>query len=235
MGRMTKRGKKVAELVDTTRVYTVEQALDTLKKCPPVKFDESVEVSMKLGIDPRKSDQSVRGTVTLPSGTGKKTVVVVLARGDKLTEAKSAGADFAGNDDLVTKIAAGWTDFDVLVVTPDMMRDVGKLGKILGPRGLMPTPKAGTVTTEVGRAISEVKKGKIEFKSDKSGAVNCAVGKVSFTVNQLEDNVRSLLSAVFRVKPQTAKGVYLQSVYLASTMGPGMKIDAREFETTAKR
>lgn len=235
MGRMTKRGKKVAELVDSTRVYTVEQALDTLKKCPPVKFDESVEVSLKLGIDPKKSDQSVRGTVSLPSGTGKKTVVVVLARGDKLTEAQSAGADFSGNDDLVAKIAAGWTDFDVLIVTPDMMRDVGKLGKVLGPRGLMPTPKAGTVTTEVGKAISEVKQGKIEFKSDKSGSVNCAVGKVSFTVNQLVDNVRSLLSAVFRAKPQTAKGVYLQSVYLASTMGPGMKIDAREFETSAKR
>jgi large subunit ribosomal protein L1 len=232
---MTKRGKKVAELVDSTRVYTVEQALDTLKKCPPVKFDESVDVSLKLGIDPRKSDQAVRGTVSLPSGTGKKTVVVALARADKLSEAKTAGADFAGNDDIVAKIADGWTDFDVLIVTPDMMRDVGKLGKVLGPRGLMPTPKAGTVTTEIGKAIHEVKQGKIEFKSDKEAGVNCAVGKISFTVNQLVDNVRSLLSAVIRMKPQTAKGIYLQSVYMSTTMGPGIKVDVREFETTAKR
>lgn len=235
MGRMTKRGKKIATMVESNRSYTVEQALDTLKKCPPVKFDESVEVSLKLGIDPRKSDQGVRGTVTLPSGTGKKTVVVALARADKMAEAKAAGADFAGNDDLVAKIAEGWTDFDVLVVTPDMMRDVGKLGKVLGPRGLMPTPKAGTVTTEIGKAIREVKQGKIEFKSDKAAGVNCAVGKISFTIDQLVDNVRSLLSAVIRVKPQTAKGVYLQSVYLSTTMGPGMKVDVKEFETTAKR
>ncbi len=235
MSRMTKRGKKIAELVDRTRTYSVEQALDTLKKCPPVKFDESVEVSLKLGIDPRKSDQSVRGTVSLPSGTGKKTIVVALARADKLSEAKQAGADFAGNDDLVAKIAGGWTDFDVLIVTPDLMRDVGKLGKVLGPRGLMPTPKAGTVTTEIGKAIRDVKQGKIEFKSDKEGGLNCAVGKVSFTLNQLVDNIRSLLSAVQRVKPQTAKGIYLQSMYLSTTMGPGMKVDAREFETTAKR
>ena len=232
---MTKRGKIVAELVDTTRVYTLEQAVGLLKQCPPLKFDESVDVSLKLGIDSRKSDQNVRGTVSLPSGTGKKTVVVVLARGDKLTEAQEAGADISGNDDLVAKIAGGWTDFDVLVVTPDMMREVGKLGKVLGPRGLMPTPKAGTVTTEIGKAVQEVKQGKIEFKSDKAGLVNCAIGKLSFTVQQLMDNIRSLLGAVMRTKPQTAKGEYLQSVYLSSTMGPGVKVDLREFKTTTKR
>jgi large subunit ribosomal protein L1 len=232
---MTKRGKKVAGLVDSARAYTVEQAVDVLKQCPPVKFDESVDVSLKLGIDSRKSDQNVRGTVSLPSGTGKKTVVVALARGGKLAEAQAADADFAGNDDIVAKIAGGWTDFDVLVVTPDMMREVGKLGKILGPRGLMPTPKAGTVTTEVGKAIREVKQGKIEFKSDKAGSVNCAIGKLSFTAEQLLDNVRSLLSAVQRSKPQTAKGDYLQSLYLSSTMGPGVKVDVREFKTTTKR
>ena len=235
MGWMSKRSKKVAEMVDSTKAYTVEQAVGELKKCPPLKFDESVDVSLKLGVDPRKSDQNIRGTVSLPSGTGKKMVVVALARGDKLKEAQAAAADHAGNDDIVAKIAAGWTDFDVLVVTPDMMREVGKLGKILGPRGLMPTPKAGTVTTEIGKAIREVKQGKIEFKSDKAGAVNCAVGKLSFTVDQLNDNIRSLLSAVMKAKPQTAKGEFLQTLYLSSTMGPGMKVDVREFKTTAKR
>lgn len=235
MGQMTKKSKKVADMVDTTKVYTVEQALELLKKSPPVKFDESVEVSLKLGVDPRKSDQNIRGTVSLPSGTGKKTVVVALARGEKLSEAQTAGADHSGNDDLVAKIAGGWTDFDVLVVTPDMMREVGKLGKVLGPRGLMPTPKAGTVTTEIGKAIREVKQGKIEFKSDKAGSVNCAVGKISFSVEQLNDNIRSLMSAVTKAKPQTAKGEFLLSLYLATTMGPGLKVDIRDFKTTAKR
>lgn len=235
MGRMTKRNKKVAELVDNTKAYSIEQAVEVLKKCPPLKFDESVDISLQLGVDPRKSDQSIRGTVSLPSGTGKKMVVVALARGDKLSEAQAAGADHAGSDDLVAKIAGGWTDFDVLVVTPDMMREVGKLGKVLGPRGLMPTPKAGTVTTEIGKAIREVKQGKIEFKSDKAGAVNCAVGKLSFTVDQLNENIRSLLSAVTKAKPQTAKGDFVQSLYLSSTMGPGLKVDIREFKTTAKR
>jgi large subunit ribosomal protein L1 len=234
MGCLTKRGKKIASMVDTTKTFSVEQALGSLKECPPVKFDESIDVSLKLGVDSRKSDQNVRGTVSLPSGTGKKMIVVALARGDKLAEAQAAGADFAGNDDLVTQIAGGWTNFDVLVVTPDMMRDVGKLGKVLGPRGLMPTPKTGTVTTEIGKAIKEVKQGKIEFKSDKFGVVNCAVGKISFTVQQLKDNVGSLLSAVVRSRPQSVKGNFIQSVYLSSTMGPGLKVDMREFETTAK-
>lgn len=233
MGRMTKRARAVAPLVEIGKVHTVDEAVAVLKKCPPVKFDQSVEVSLKLGIDPKKSDQNVRGTVSLPSGTGKTKTVLVLARGDKLKEAQAAGADIAGNDDLVEKIAGGWTEFDAVIATPDMMREVGKLGKVLGPRGLMPTPKAGTVTTEIAKAIREIKQGKIEFKSDKLGVVNCAIGKLSFTAEQIGDNFRALLAAVAHAKPATAKGQYLQSGYLSSTMGPGLKLEIREVETTA--
>ena len=233
MGQMTKRARATAPLVDTNKTHTAEQAIDVLKKCPPVKFDQSVDVSLKLGVDPKKSDQNVRGTVSLPSGTGKKLVVLVLARGDKLKEAQTAGADFAGNDDLVEKIAGGWTDFDAVIATPDMMREVGKLGKVLGPRGLMPTPKAGTVTTDIAKAIREIKQGKIEFKSDKFGVVNCAIGKLSFTAAQIVDNLKALLTAVQRAKPATVKGHFLQSGYLSSTMGPGVKLEIHEFETTA--
>lgn len=233
MGRMTKRARATEPLVDTNKEHTVEEAVAVLKVCPPVKFDQSIDVALKLGVDPKKSDQNVRGTVSLPSGTGKKLVVLALARGDKLKEAQVAGADFAGNDELVEKIAGGWTDFDAVIATPDMMREVGKLGKVLGPRGLMPTPKAGTVTTDIAKAIREVKQGKIEFKSDKFGVVNCAIGKLSFTVSQLVDNFRALLGAVQRAKPSTVKGHFLQSGYLSSTMGPGVKLEIHEFETTA--
>jgi large subunit ribosomal protein L1 len=233
MGQKTKRARATAPLVDTNKIYTAEEAVEVLKTCPPVKFDQSVDVSLKLGIDPKKSDQNVRGTVSLPSGTGKKIVVLALARGDKLKEAQTAGADFAGNDDLVEKIAGGWTDFDAVIATPDMMREVGKLGKVLGPRGLMPTPKAGTVTTDIAKAIREIKQGKIEFKADKLGVVNCAIGKLSFTASQIAENFRALLSAVLRAKPATMKGQYLQSGYLSSTMGPGVKLEIHEFETTA--
>ena len=233
MGRMTKRARAVEPLVETGKVHTVGEAVAVLKKCPPVKFDQSIEVSLKLGIDPKKSDQNVRGTVSLPSGTGKTKSVLVLARGDKLKEAQTAGADYAGNDDLVEKIAGGWTDFDAVIATPDMMREVGKLGKVLGPRGLMPTPKAGTVTTDIAKAIREIKGGKIELKSDKLGLVNCAIGKLSFTAEQIEENFRALLTAVTHAKPATAKGQYLQSGYLSSTMGPGLKLEIRETETAA--
>ncbi len=231
---MTKRRREIAKKVDVTKVYSVGEAIETLKTCPPVKFDQSVDVALQLGIDSRKSDQNVRGTVSLPSGTGKKIVILVLAKGDKLKEAQANGADIAGNDDLVEKIAGGWTDFDAVVATPDMMREVGKLGKVLGPRGLMPTPKAGTVTTDIAKAIKEIKSGKIEFKTDKYGVVNCAIGKISFSADQLSDNVKALMSAVLRAKPATVKGQYIQNFYLSSTMGPGLKIDLREFETTAK-
>lgn len=234
MGRMSKRVRAIASSVDRKRVYGLNEAIDVLKGCPPVKFDQSVDIALKLGVDPKKSDQNVRGTVSLPSGTGKKKVVLVLARGDKLKEAQAAGADIVGNDDIVEKIAGGWTDFDAVIATPDMMREVGKLGKVLGPRGLMPTPKAGTVTTDISKAIREIKQGKIEFKSDKFGVVNCPVGRLSFMGPQLIDNLRALIAAVLRAKPATVKGHYLQSGHITSTMGPGLKLDLREFETTAK-
>jgi large subunit ribosomal protein L1 len=230
---MTKRKRAIAPLVDVNKTYTVEEAIGVLQQCPAVKFDQTVELSLKLGVDPKKSDQNVRGTVSLPSGTGKKKIVLALARGDKLREAQTAGADFAGNDDLVEKIAGGWTEFDAVIATPDMMREVGKLGKVLGPRGLMPTPKAGTVTTDIAKAIQEIKGGKIEFKSDKFGVVNCGIGKLSFTVSQLAENFKALIAAIGHSKPTTAKGHFLQSGYLSSTMGPGMRVEISEVETTA--
>jgi large subunit ribosomal protein L1 len=225
MANKSKRFKEIVKLVDVEKTYNLESAFEVLKKCPPVKFDQSVEISLKTGIDIRKSDQQVRGTVSLPNGTGKNVVIVVIARGDKVKEALDAGADFAGGDDLLEKIKGGWTDFGALISTPDMMREVGKLGKVLGPRGLMPTPKAGTVTADVGRAVTEAKAGKIEFKSDKHGVVNALVGKLSFSSDKLKENVIALLSAIVRAKPPTAKGHYLKSLSLASTMGPGLKID----------
>jgi large subunit ribosomal protein L1 len=234
MSRLSKRTREIATKVDKNKVYTLEDAIALLKACPPVKFDQSVEVAFKLGIDSRKSDQGVRGTVSLPSGTGKKILVLVLAKGDKLKEALSAGADFAGNDDLIEKISSGWTDFDVVIATPDMMREVGKLGKVLGPRGLMPTPKAGTVTTEVAKAVQEVRGGKIEFKSDRYGIVNCAVGKLSFEIQNIITNIRALILALQRVRPATVKGHFFETVYLSSTMGPGIKIDPREIEIATK-
>ncbi len=190
-----------------------------------MKFDQSVEISLKTGVDTRKSDQQVRGTVSLPNGTGKRIVLVVFARGDKVKEALDAGADFAGNEELFEKVKEGWTDFNAVIATPDMMRDVGKLGKVLGPRGLMPTPKAGTVTSDVGKAIAEVKAGKVEFKSDKNGVVNGLVGKLSFQKDKLVENITTFLAAVSRSKPATAKGHFLKSLALSSTMGPGIKID----------
>jgi len=216
--------------VVANKSYTLLEAIDTLKACPPVKFDQSVDIAVKLGIDSKKSDQNVRGTVPLPSGTGKKMTVVVLARGDKVNEATQSGADFVGNDDLIEKITAGWTDFDALIATPDMMREVGKLGKVLGPRGLMPTPKAGTVTTDVAKAVKEIRAGKIEFKTDSYGVVNCAVGKLSFAHPSLIDNIRALITALHRAKPSTARGQYFESLYLSSTMGPGLRIDLSEIE-----
>lgn len=225
MGKRSKRMKEIDKLVDANKVYKLEEAIDLIKKCPVTKFDQSLNMALKIGTDPKKSDQQVRGTVTLPHGTGKKTVVVVIAKGDKAKEALDAGADYAGADEYLEKIKDGWTDFDVLVATPDMMRELGKLGKVLGPRGLMPTPKAGTVTTDVAKAVKESKGGKIEFKVDKTGNVNNAVGKISFNAGHLAQNVQALLNAVSKVRPPSAKGVFLRSLYLSSTMGPGLKID----------
>jgi len=225
MVHQSKRFREIAKLVDVEKTYTLGEAIELLKKCPPVKFDQSVELSLLTGVDAQKSDQQVRGTVSLPNGTGKRMILVVFAKGDKIKEALDAGADYAGNEELFEKIKSGWTDFNGVIATPDMMRDVGKLGKILGPRGLMPTPKTGTVTADVAKAIAEVKAGKIEFKSDKHGVINGIIGKLSFQKEKLLENAVMLLVAILRSKPATAKGHFLKSLSLSSTMGPGLKID----------
>lgn len=230
MGRQSKRTREIAKSVDTNKVYTVQEAIEILKKCPPVKFNQSVEISLKVGVDPRRSDQLVRGTVTLPNGTGKTLRILVFAQGEKVSEALEAGADYAGNEELFEKVSSGWTDFDAVVATPDMMRHVGKLGKVLGPRGLMPTPKAGTVTTDVAKAISELKSGKIEFKLDRHGVINNIVGKLSFDVDKIVENIKDFLHAIIKAKPAAAKGQYLRSLSISSTMGPGLKIDLRQAE-----
>lgn len=228
MGRPSKRLREIAKIVDTSKGYSFDEAIDILKKCPPVKFEQSVEISLKLGIDPRRSDQHVRGTVSLPNGTGKTMKILVFAKGDKVKEALDAGADYAGNEELFQKVNDGWTDYDAVVATPDMMRDVGKLGKVLGPRGLMPTPKAGTVTTDIAKAIQDLKGGKIEFKVDRHGVINSLVGKLHFEAKKLVENVKYLLQAIQRAKPASAKGNFLESLVISSTMGPGIKIDLRE-------
>lgn len=228
MGRKSKRIREIASKIDLQKSYSLEEAVAILKECPPVKFDQTVEISLKMGVDPRKSDQQVRGTVSLPNGTGKTLRVLVFARGDKVQEALQAGAEHAGNDDLLKKVADGWTDFDAVVATPDMMREVGKLGKVLGPRGLMPTPKAGTVTQDVVSAVKELQAGKVEFKVDRLGVINNLVGKISFEMPLLVENIRALLNAIIRAKPASAKGQYMQSLYISSTMGPGLKIASTE-------
>ncbi|PIS01568.1 MAG: 50S ribosomal protein L1 [Chlamydiae bacterium CG10_big_fil_rev_8_21_14_0_10_35_9] len=227
MAKETKRQKEITKCIDEEKkLYTLQEAVEVLKKCPPVKFDQSVEISLKMGVDPKKSDQQVRGTVSLPKGTGKELKVLVFCKGDKVKEALDAGADFAGNEEILQKVTSGWTGFDAVVSTPDMMREVGKLGKVLGPRGLMPSPKAGTVTNDVAKAVSELKAGKVEFKVDKSAVINNLVGKLSFSIEDLLENIKAILSAILRAKPASAKGAYIQSFYLSSTMGPGLKIDA---------
>lgn len=232
MGRPSKRTREIAKSLDVQKTYSVKEAIDILKKAPPVKFDQTVEVALKLGVDPRRSDQNVRGTVSLPNGTGKTMKILVFAKGDKVKEALAAGADYAGHDELFEKVNGGWTDFDAVIATPDMMRDVGKLGKVLGPRGLMPTPKAGTVTTDIAKAVQELKGGKIEFKLDRHGVINNGVGKVSFDAEKLAQNIQVYLTAIQRAKPASAKGHYLKSLVLSSTMGPGLKIDLREMDLT---
>jgi large subunit ribosomal protein L1 len=225
MVKRSKRMRKIDELVDRNKVYKLEEAVEVLKKLPPVKFDQSVNIALKIGIDPKKSDQQVRGTVSLPHGTGQNVILVVIAKGDKAKEAQEAGADYVGADDILEKIKGGWTDFSALIATPDMMRELGKLGKVLGPRGLMPTPKAGTVTTDVAKAVKEAKAGKIEFKVDKTGNINNAVGKMSFKADNLVENLKAILTAISKVKPASSKGVFLRSLYLSTTMGAGLKVD----------
>lgn len=230
MGRPSKRNREIAKAYDSTKSYLLKDAIDILQKCPAVKFDQSVDISLRMGVDPRRSDQSVRGTVSLPNGTGKTIRIVVFTRGDKVKEALAAGADFAGNEELLEKVAGGWTDFDAVIATPDMMREVGKLGKVLGPRGLMPTPKAGTVTTDVVKAIDEVRAGRIEFKLDRLGVINNGVGKLSFAVEKILENIRAYVAAVLKAKPASARGNYIKSIRLTSTMGPGVKVDLRDME-----
>ncbi len=228
MAYKTKRTKEVAKLHDTEKTYDLLEAVELLQKCPPTKFDQTLEISMHLGVDPRKADQMVRGTMTLPHGTGQKNTVLVIAKGDSLKAAEEAGADYVGHEEYLKKIKDGWLDFDTLVVTPDMMREIGKLGKILGPRGLMPTPKAGTVTTDVAKAIKDIKAGKVEYKVDKNSVINNAVGKLSFNPKQLLENIKQLIQSIIRAKPSSSKGTYVKSFTLSSTMGPGCKINLRE-------
>lgn len=233
MTKQSKRIKAIGKKIDQERRYNLDDALVLLKECPEVKFDQSVDIALKMGVDPRKSDQNVRGTVTLPSGTGKTIIVVVFAKGPKIQEALDAGADHAGDTELFEKVKAGWTDFDSVVATPDMMREVGKLGKVLGPRGLMPSPKAGTVTNDIAKAVQDLKGGKIEFKLDRHGVINTGVGKISFTKEQLGENIKALLLAIKQAKPPSAKGHYFSSLVLSSTMGPGLKIDIRDITEAA--
>jgi large subunit ribosomal protein L1 len=230
MGRSSKRVREIAKTLDVAKAYSLKEAIDILKKWPPVKFDQSVEISLRMGVDPKRTDQHVRGTVQLPNGTGKTIVVLVFAKGDKVKEALNAGADYAGYEELYEKVSGGWTAFDAVIATPDMMREVGKLGKVLGPRGLMPTPKAGTVTTDIAKAVQESKGGKIEFKLDRHGVINNGVGKLSFQPEKIEENILAFVNAVARAKPATAKGHYFKSMVLSSTMGPGVKIDLQQLE-----
>lgn len=230
MSHTSKRMQESWKKIDKARVYTLQEAVELLKQCPAAKFDQSIDVALVLGIDPKKSDQHVRGVVSLPHGTRKSLTIAVIARGEKVQEALNAGAAHAGSEELLEKITAGWTDFDVLVTTPDMMREVGKLGKILGPRGLMPTPKGGTVTADVAKAVQELKGGKVEFKVDRSGVINNMVGKLSFAAERLVENARTFILAVARARPASAKGHFLKSLVLSSTMGPGIQIDLRDLD-----
>lgn len=221
---MGKKMKAALEKVEP-RVYALREAVDVVKKAAYAKFDESVDLALRLGVDPKRSDQMVRGTTSLPHGTGKQVRVLVFAKGEKEQEARQAGADYVGADDLMEKIKDGWMDFDYAIATPDLMAAVGKLGKVLGPRGLMPNPKTGTVTFEVGKAVSEIRKGRVEFKVEKAGIVQVPVGKVSFDVDKLSDNAAAIIESVIKAKPSSCKGRYLKSVTLSSTMGPGVQLD----------
>jgi large subunit ribosomal protein L1 len=225
MPKHGKRYREAARIVEKQKLYEPGEAVALVKKTASAKFDETVEASIKLGVDPRHADQQVRGTVVLPGGTGKTRRVLVFAKGDKVREAEEAGADLVGAEELVEKIQGGWLDFDVAIATPDMMGVVGKLGRILGPRGLMPNPKAGTVTMDLARAIKEVKAGKIEFRVDKTAIVHAPIGKASFSEDKLAENLQTLMEALVRAKPAAAKGQYLKSVSVATTMGPGVKIN----------
>ena len=221
---MSKRMAEIDKLVDKTKIYDLEEAMDLIKQSPQPKFDQTVELHMCLGIDTKQSSQTVRGIVVLPYGTGKQKKVCVIAKGEKLKQAQQSGADFYGDEDLIEKISKNWLEFDVLVATPDAMKSLSKLGKMLGPKGLMPNPKAGTVTFDIAKTVKELKAGRVEFKNDSFGNVHCAVGKVSFEKEKLAENIRTLIAAVIKSKPSSSKGLYVKNATVSSTMGPGLKI-----------
>ena len=234
MGKHGKRYLEGAKLVNADTLYSPADAIRLLKQMPKAKFDENIDVAIRLGIDPKQADQQVRGTVALPAGTGKSVRVLVFAKGEKTKEAEAAGADYVGAEEFVEKIQGGWTDFDVAIATPDLMSLVGRLGRVLGPRGLMPNPKAGTVTFDIARAVKEIKAGKIEYRVEKAGILHTGIGKASFTEEQLLANLMALLEAVGRAKPASAKGQYLRSITLSPTMGPAVRVDPAKVEATLK-
>lgn len=227
-----KMGKKYSDslkLIDRTKQYDPEEAIALVKQTAKAKFDETVEISVRLGVDPRHADQQVRGAVVLPNGTGKKVTVLVIAKGDKAAEAEAAGADYVGAEEMIAKIQGGWFDFDVVVATPDMMGQVGRLGRVLGPKGLMPSPKAGTVTMDVTKAVNDIKAGKVEYRVDKTAIIHCPVGKASFDEQKLTENLRALMEAIIKAKPAAAKGTYIRSAVISTTMGPGIKLNSLKF------
>ena len=229
---MAKKGKKyveAAKLVDRTQTYSVQEAIELVKKTNTTKFDATVEVAFRLGVDPKKADQQIRGAVVLPNGTGKTQRVLVFAKGEKAKEAEAAGADYVGDADYINKIQQGWFEFDVIVATPDMMGEVGKLGRVLGPKGLMPNPKTGTVTFDVTKAIEEIKAGKVEYRVDKAGNIHVPIGKVSFEESKLVENFTTIFETMVKAKPAAAKGTYMKNVAVTSTMGPGIKVDTASF------
>lgn len=233
MTRLTKNRKAALELMEPDKSYKLSEAAGMVKEMTKTKFDASVDLDVRLGVDPRKANQMVRGVVTLPHGTGKEIRVLVLCTPDKEEEAKEAGADYIGLDEYVEKIQGGWTDVDVIITMPSVMAQVGKLGKVLGPRGLMPNPKSGTVTMEIGKAVEEVKKGKIDFKVDKFGIIHNRIGKSSFEAKQIQENAREFITTIVKLKPAAAKGTYLRSIHLSSTMSPGIRIDTKAYDEMA--
>lgn len=229
MAKKTKKQQEALKLVDRTKQYDVEEALKLVKENATAKFDETVEAAFRLGVDPKKADQQIRGAMVLPHGTGKTQTVLVFAKGDKAKEAEEAGADYVGEQELINKINQGWFEFDVIVATPDMMAEVGKLGRVLGPKGLMPNPKTGTVTFDVTKAVQEIKAGKVEYRVDRQSNVHVPIGKASFDISQLVENFEALASTLVKAKPQSSKGIYMRNVSVTSTMGPGVKIDPTLF------
>lgn len=230
MAKLTKKQKIAQEKIETDKIYSIDEAANLVKEITMTKFDASVDIDVRLGVDPRQANQMVRGVVSLPHGTGKEVRVLVLCTPDKEQEAKDAGADYVGLDDYIEKIKGGWTDFDVMITMPSVMGKVGPLGRVLGPRGLMPNPKSGTVTMEIGTAVKDVKQGKIDFKVDKFGIVHSSIGKVSFSPEKIADNAREFMSTIMKLRPTAAKGTYVKSVYVSSTMSKGIPVDARSFD-----